>query len=144
MNYQEMRRVRKEKHITQQRLADVLSVNRATISKYETGVIEPPVQQLLTISGFLGISLEKLAGKAVSDAYEEGVITGSEDEEWKNINVREFWKQEYGYTGSDIEIQLISAFSRLNSKGQQKAMESVEIIAGNPDYQKEKEPPQPE
>ena len=140
MNFQEMKKARKEKKITQETLAQLLGVNRATISKYETGVIEPSVQQLLTISGFLGISLERLAGSAISDAYEEGIITGSENEEWENHSIIEFWKQAYGYSGSDYEIQLIELFSKLNSKGQQEAVKRVEELTEIPRYQKEKNP----
>ena len=56
MNYQEMRRVRKELKITQEKLAQILGVNRATISKYETGIVEPSISQLQTISSYLGVS----------------------------------------------------------------------------------------
>lgn len=139
MNYQEMRRARKEQKITQEKLAQILNVNRATISKYETGIIEPSISQLQTISSCLGVSFSKLAGSKVSTAYDEGFKDGSEAEEWQNHVIDELRKQE-GYTGSEIEGQLIAAFSHLNPSGQQEAVKRVEELTEVPRYQKEKTP----
>ena len=43
MNFQAIRNARKAAGVTQEQLAEVLGINRATLSKYETGVIEPSV-----------------------------------------------------------------------------------------------------
>ena len=57
MNYQLMRKARKMAKITQDDLGELLGVNRATISRYETGVIEPPATQQLKIAQILNIDL---------------------------------------------------------------------------------------
>lgn len=57
MNYQLMRKARKAAKITQDDLSALLGVNRATISKYETGVISPPVSQLFKIAQILDVDL---------------------------------------------------------------------------------------
>lgn len=46
MKFDQIRRVRKAAHVTQEELAKRIGVNRALISKYETGIIEPSVSQL--------------------------------------------------------------------------------------------------
>ena len=45
MKFDQIRRVRKAAHVTQEELAKRIGVNRALISKYETGIIEPSVSQ---------------------------------------------------------------------------------------------------
>lgn len=57
MSVKELRRLRKAAGITQDALAAKLGVNRATISKYETGQIEPTVSQLQAIADALGVHL---------------------------------------------------------------------------------------
>lgn len=52
---EELKRIRKEKHMTQEALAASLNLNRATISKYESGQIMPPVEQVKKIAKALGV-----------------------------------------------------------------------------------------
>ena len=100
------------------------------------------LEVLMKIVSYLQVSPDafwKGLGKDAVLAYDAGFDDGSKMEEWQNHVIDELWKQD-GYTGSDMEVKLITAFGSLNPAGQQKAVESVEIIAGNPDYQKEKNP----
>ena len=60
MNYQLMRYARKKAKITQDDLAALLGVNRATISKYETGTIKPSISQQLRIARILDIDIFEL------------------------------------------------------------------------------------
>lgn len=57
-----LRNARKATKLTQKQLAKQLGVNRATISKYETGEISPTVDQLLKICNILDVSFEELIG----------------------------------------------------------------------------------
>lgn len=57
MDFTTLRDARKAAGITQGKLAEMLGINRATISKYENGQIVPPLSQLEGISNALGISL---------------------------------------------------------------------------------------
>lgn len=67
MNYQELRRARKAARITQDELAASLGINRATVSKYETGIIEPPLSQLEKIADLLNVDI----GIFLSDTSKE-------------------------------------------------------------------------
>lgn len=60
MNSFKLRAARKRAGMTQNKLADELGINRATISKYESGVIEPSVLQLKNIAEKLNIDLYDL------------------------------------------------------------------------------------
>ena len=52
--------MRKAAHVTQEELAKRIGVNRALISKYETGIIEPSVSQLQKIASALGVPMMEL------------------------------------------------------------------------------------
>lgn len=60
MKFDQIRRVRKAAHVTQEELAKRIGVNRALISKYETGIIEPSVSQLQKIASALGVPMMEL------------------------------------------------------------------------------------
>jgi len=62
LDYQRIREARKAAGITQDALALALGVNRATISKYETGAIDLPVSQLQRIADALGVHILDLLG----------------------------------------------------------------------------------
>ena len=106
MNFQAIRNARKAAGVTQEQLAEVLGINRATLSKYETGVIEPSVSQLKTIAAALRIDFYVLANKKV------------------------------GYSFSEEEGQLITAFSSLNPSGQTEAVKRVSELTEIPRYQR--------
>ena len=57
-----IRFARKNKKVTQDQLASFLNINRATLSKYEKGIIIPPMPKLRAISEYLEISFSYLLG----------------------------------------------------------------------------------
>ena len=61
-----LRNARKAVNLTQEQLAKELGVNRATVSKYETGEISPSVDQLIRICNILDVSFEELIGEEPS------------------------------------------------------------------------------
>ena len=52
---EQLKKIRKEKHITQKELADALSVDTSVISKYENGKISPSYDRLKAIASVLGV-----------------------------------------------------------------------------------------
>lgn len=62
MKDNKLREIRKAAKFTQEQLANELGVNRATVSKYETGEISPSVEQLIKICNILDVSFEELLG----------------------------------------------------------------------------------
>lgn len=55
-----LRELRKEKHLTQEELAELLEVSRQSVSKWEQGISYPEVETLLLLSEKMCISLDSL------------------------------------------------------------------------------------
>lgn len=93
MSLNGLRQLRKAAGITQDALAARLGVNRATISKYETGQIEPTLSQLKVISDVLGVHLFDLIGLGAElDKYETKVYSPTDaNKEGTTINIREIY-----------------------------------------------------
>ena len=73
--------LRKKKGVTQQELADVLSVSYQTISRWENGSISPDISVLPVLSQFFNVSVDALLGlKPLYDDYQRS--TAGEKEHW--------------------------------------------------------------
>ena len=66
----EIRRLRNERGITQEALADALSVTAQTISKWECGTSMPDVQTLPEIAVFFGVTIDQLFAMAPDQQME--------------------------------------------------------------------------
>lgn len=55
-----IRNLRKEKKLTQEKLAEYLGVSFQTISKWENGIVYPDITNLPSIANFFNISIDKL------------------------------------------------------------------------------------
>ena len=138
MNYQKIRSARKAAKKSQDDLADFLGVNRATVSKYETGVIEPSVSQLVQIAKYLGVHFSEFLDDVefhIYKAYSSGFDAGVHAEEISNLALQSVMHDD-GYRFTEIEAQLLKAFSQLNDEGQSKAVERVEELTEIPKYNK--------
>ena len=63
MGHYRIREARKAAKVTQDDLAKVLNINRATLSRYESGAIETPAAQLQRIAAALGVTVDYLMGR---------------------------------------------------------------------------------
>ena len=59
-----IRDLRKERGLNQDQLAELASLNRVTIAKYESGRIEPGAQALSRIADALDVTVDMLLGKS--------------------------------------------------------------------------------
>ena len=60
-----IRRLRNMRDLNQEQLAELSSLNRVTISKYESGKVEPSAQALSRLADALDVSVDVLLGRAV-------------------------------------------------------------------------------
>ncbi|MCR1899691.1 helix-turn-helix domain-containing protein [Irregularibacter muris] len=76
MNFSErLRLLRKEKGLSQEKLAELLNVSRQSVSKWESGQSYPEIDKLITLSDLFKITLDDLIkGKKSED------IAGVDDE----------------------------------------------------------------
>ena len=58
-----IKELRKQKGISQVKMAIDLNTNQNTISRYETGEREPSIAELIRIAEYLGVSLDYLVGR---------------------------------------------------------------------------------
>ncbi len=61
-----IRRLRAEKDMKQNVLADELNIRRQTISAYERGITLPDIYSLIRIADYFGISLDELTGRTAN------------------------------------------------------------------------------
>ena len=128
MNFQAIRNARKAAGVTQEQLAEVLGINRATLSKYETGVIEPSVSQLKTIAAALRIDFYVLANEIGNEWFDAGFEFAEEGSDIIDALVHEKHKK-VGYSFSEEEGQL-------NPSGQTEAVKRVSELTEIPRYQR--------
>ena len=57
-----IRQIRKERGLSQEDLAEILSTTQQQYSKYENGTNEIPVRHVITLCKFYGISADWLLG----------------------------------------------------------------------------------
>ena len=135
MNFQAIRNARKAAGVTQEQLAEVLGLKRATLSKYETGVKEPSVSQLKTIAAALRIDFYVLANEIGNEWFDAGFEFAEEGSDIIDALVHEKHKN-VGYSFSEEEGQLITAISSLNPSGQPEAVKRVSELTEIPRYQR--------
>lgn len=59
-----IRALRKLRNLNQEQLAELASLNRVTVAKYESGRVEPGAQALARIADALEVSVDSLLGRS--------------------------------------------------------------------------------
>ena len=88
-----LRRLRRERELSQEQLAEALGVSVPSVSRWETGATYPDVEMLPTLAGFFGVTTDELLG--VSGAL-------------KNDRIQKYWAEVESAedTGDKIAILL--------------------------------------
>ena len=136
----DIRQARKAAKLTQEELAKMIGVNRATLSKYESGQIEPSLSQLRKIAHALNVPVTTLWGlpEALEDKFnfaidaveanENGTLTFIPYNEM--IKLRQEIEEQYqanadSFTKSDEGRKVISAYYKMNYAGRKEAVKRV-------------------
>ena len=114
----DIRKARKEAGLTQEDLAQEIGVNRATLSKYESGVISPTLDMLAKIAVALNRPVQDLLGEDKPDDF--GWSTNEKAIDMQN---------------SIRENRLLIAFYGLSYEGQNKVIEYAEDLKKIAAYQ---------
>lgn len=74
-----LQKVRRENHLSQEELAEILDVSRQAVSKWEQGTTYPEVEKLLLLANKLNVSLDSLMSTEITreQAAAPGNVTGS-------------------------------------------------------------------
>ena len=131
-----IRGARLEAGLTQKQLAEKCDMAEITIRQYENGRREPKHRQLEKIAAALEITTIDLSlWGLMHSPYRETIDKMSKPEIIKLMN--EALKEAKDI--SSREEIILSLFGHLNNKGQDKAIEQVELLTKIPEYRKDKE-----
>lgn len=87
---EQLKRLRKEKKLSQDDLAEQLFISRQSISKYENGESIPDLDNLAKIANILEVSLDELVlGKKPTKIVERVI------EKDDSMNIWEFWDKHW-------------------------------------------------
>lgn len=117
---------RRAARLTQAQLALKTGAATGTIQQYELSKRQPRLEQLQAIADALGVDINWLVN---------GQTLEQRDQAIKDHISRRF-------TEAELDKRLKGSYDTLTLEGKEKAVDSVEIIAGNPAYQKPKNPPE--
>lgn len=109
MDMDNLRRIRKEKKITQKQLAEKIGVQPSAISKYETGKVSPTIEQLEKIAEVLEVPVMSLFPQSVIDLRD---IVG----ENANAKMQENLDIAEKYPFTEAEFEEVSQFFTENIK----------------------------
>ena len=86
-----MRRIRFERHMTQEEFAELLGTTKQNVSRYESGAVSPKITTAAIMAEKLGITLSELSGgnssaKEKLNAIGEQITAPSRSKEWKALS----------------------------------------------------------
>ena len=88
-----LRRLRFERHMTQEEFADLLGTTKQNISRYESGAVSPKISTAAAIAEKLGISLSELSGENFSPEAQDKLhsigqqlTAPSRSQEWRVLS----------------------------------------------------------
>lgn len=63
---EKLQNLRKENHLSQEKIAELVGVSRQSVSKWEVGLSKPDTNNLIRLADIYGVSLDELIGTAES------------------------------------------------------------------------------
>lgn len=97
-----IRELRKERGLNQDQLAELASLNRVTIAKYESGRVEPGAQALSRIADALEVSTDVLLGRADEPTHEK-----PEEPKTPQIQIVSGWMSKMPKEDQDRVVQMM-------------------------------------
>ena len=140
---------RKKAGMTQKELADKLGIPYQGISQYERGIRNPKIATVKKIAEALQVSPSELIPGEILASYDAFEVLASDirDDMIRESATPNEWEEAVNTKVTDIQEGLVyeerekrrrhfllTAFNRLNEKGQEKAVEAVENLLFVPDY----------
>lgn len=130
MNFSEtLYTIRKQKKLSQKKLAEIANVSQASINYWEKGQRTPSIDAIEKLANALDVSTSQLLGTdyMIDDGF---IFTFDDENELKEVGMKKIVVPTKRKT-------LLDAFSQLNADGQDKVIEYTEDILENPKYKKD-------
>ena len=99
---EKIRELRKERGLNQDQLAELASLNRVTIAKYESGRVEPGAYALSRIADALEVSADVLLGRS-----DEPVPEPADDPMTPQIRIVSGWMERMPKEDQDRVVQMM-------------------------------------
>ena len=120
-----LKQLRVQASMTQKELAEKLHVSQNAVFNWENGKREPGLDMIEKIAKLFMVKPSYLLGYETEFIKPQNSLKNS----LNNITLLK--------TNNQKLANVVRSFSRLNSKGQEKAFEQLELLAKIPEYQKE-------
>ncbi len=72
---EQLRKLRKQKNLTQKQLADYLHVTDGAVAMWEHGRREPDVEILTKLADFYGVTVDYLLGREMTTSTQQALIS---------------------------------------------------------------------
>ena len=89
-----LRKLRMNKGISQQRLAEVIGTSQQSINKYENHNVEPDISTLILLADYFQVSVDYLIGHTVDETERQHKLELDKDESCLVLNYRQLSKDE--------------------------------------------------
>ena len=131
-----IRNIRKEKGLTQKKLAELCGINEVQIRQYELGKANPKIETISKIADALNVPIGKILiivnnNKSAEEREKEKMIA----EEAEKI-IEEFEDEASEINSSHRELELLHNFRKLNLMGEKEAVKRVAELTEIKRYQK--------
>lgn len=103
-----LKKLRLEKKLSQQALAEKFNITQQSIYKYENGLAEPDLELLKKISCFFGVSIDYLVGNSDNSSVSDAVITFSPTED--ELSLIRYYRR----LDPELKSALVSIITRLS------------------------------
>lgn len=142
-----IKRIRKEKNLTQKQLGEKCGMSESTLRQYEIGYRNPKLETIVRIAAALEISVFELMDKEDFIAQKNELKGFLTPEKQKKSEEIEEWIELYSQGKTEInswnrELELLNHFRKLNFTGEHEAIKRVSELTELPRYIKPDEPPQ--
>lgn len=111
-----LREIRKEKGVSQQKLADKLGISRSTVAMWETGGSEPDLDTLTKLAEYFNITIDRLLGRDETQHVNNDETLEFLDELHKRPEMKALFKVGRKATKEDVETA-ITVIEALKKKG---------------------------
>lgn len=131
-----IKRIRKEKNLTQKQLGEKCGMSESTLRQYEIGYRNPKLETIRRIAAALDVYISDLVddwGRFSKEEIEQDIENGSKESTWNYSKAEEYFE----YSARKLEEILIEDYRSLNNTGKGKAVEQVKLLTKIPEYQKE-------
>lgn len=122
-----IKKLREDKGISQQRLAEAIKVSRSTVAMWETGGSQPDIEMLIRMSLFFSVSVDYLLGRVDVQSPTDNLIATTLSSQDNQTSQQEQSLMNEIADLNDEELQDVLDYIRFKKSKRQSAFMSQDI-----------------